>query len=158
VEPRHDRPPQRGHDLDGDGVHGHVEAPVGAPEDQQRQAQGDRGMGLRRKQQRAAKQHAGGHSQPGRAEPSAQRAGQHHGGHRARGQAEQGEPQGGGRGAVLLLDGRDPYRPAGEDEPVDREHRAERGPGGLQPAGFAVRPEFEMLDFVYQRHKIRLCS
>ncbi len=52
VEPRHYRAAQRGHQVDRDTVHGHIEAAVGGPEHQQQEPQRDNRMGQRGEHQR----------------------------------------------------------------------------------------------------------
>ena len=129
VKARHERPSQRGHQVHGDAVHGYVEAAVSGPEDQQREAERGRRTGQRGQHQGHRQQRAGAHRDALAAEPAAQRPGDQHRSHRPGRQAQQREPQGGGRGPGLLLDRGHPDRPAGEDEPVHREHRAQGGPG-----------------------------
>jgi hypothetical protein len=71
VEARHDRPAQRGHQVHGNAVHGHIEAAVSGPEDQQREPERGRRPGQGRQHQGHRQQRAGAHRDPLAAEPAA---------------------------------------------------------------------------------------
>jgi hypothetical protein len=71
VEAWHDRPAQRGHQVHGDAVHGHVEAAVRGPEDQQRETERGRRAGQRGQHQGHRQQGAGDHRDPLAAESAA---------------------------------------------------------------------------------------
>ncbi|MGY3684334.1 hypothetical protein ACVWXU_007957 [Streptomyces sp. TE33382] len=84
-------------------------------------------MGLRGKRDAQGEEDSADHRDRMAAVAAAEPAGEHHGDHRTRGDAQQGESQGGGGGAGLLLDGRDTDHPAGEEKTVEGEEHGQRG-------------------------------
>ncbi|CAM5326096.1 hypothetical protein SGLAM104S_03571 [Streptomyces glaucescens] len=155
VEARHDRPAKGGYQFDRRAVEGDVDPAVGRAEDQQHRAECERGVGERGQGDTEREQDRAGDGDLVVAEPAAQPSGEDHRDDRTGGDAEQGEAEGAGRGAGLLLDGGDADHPSGEDEAVEGE---EDGQGCAEPGEVAVgtRHDAVRTGFVYLRHKVRV--
>ncbi|GGQ69328.1 hypothetical protein Saso_17000 [Streptomyces asoensis] len=155
VEGGHDRSAQRRDQVDRGAVEGHVDPAVGRAEEQQDDAERGGGVGERGKRDAQGEQDGADDGDRVAAVPVAQAPGAHHRDHRAGGDAEEGETEGAGGGAGLLLDRGDPDDPAGEDEAVEGE---ERGQGDTEPGEAAALARHRVMSprFVHLRHKMRL--
>ncbi len=131
VEAGHDGPAQGRDEVDGRRVHRDVDAAVGRAEDEQDEAEGERGVRQRRQRDAEREQDSGGDGDRVGPEAVAEPAGHHHGGDRSGGHTEQGQSEIARGGAGLLLDRGDADHPAGEDEAVEGE---EYGEGGTEAA------------------------
>ena len=141
VERGENRAPDRLGQVHGRRVEGDVEAPVRGPEEQEDEAELERGVGQRGKRDRQRQQGRGHHGHRVVAVAAAQPAGHQHRGDRAHRHTEQGQSECSGRGVDLLLDGGDADNPPREDEAVEGEEEADRPaqPGhGQREAGFAA--------------------
>ena len=125
MEAGHHGAVQGGHEIDRDAVHRHVQAAVGDAEQQQHQAEGERGVRPGRQRHAQGEEDAVEHGDALAAEPAAQPSGEHHGGHGARRHTEQGQAQLARGRADLGLDRGDANHPAREEETVDGEEDGE---------------------------------
>ncbi|MGX1371984.1 hypothetical protein RKD19_007343 [Streptomyces canus] len=157
VETGHDGPPQRAHQIDRGTVERDVDAAVRGAEDQQHGTERRRGVGERRQGDAEGEQDGADHGDPVGAVTTAQPPREHHRDHRPGRDAEQGETEGTGGGAGLLLDRGDADDPPGEDEAVEGE---EDGEGDTESGEGVLRQGDACSHFVYQRHKssVGVCS